>query len=1200
MRPLRLEITAFGPFGDSVVVDFDRLPNDRPFIISGPTGAGKTTLFDAMCFALYGGLPGQRKGHTEVRSSFASEQTIAEVAFEFELNGLTYRVERIPKQTRAKKTGTGTTEEPGRANLYRRDASEWVSVASKIRDVEAEIEDLLGIDAELFQRSVLLPQGEFQRVLHASTDERRNLLRALFGTDLYERAVDNLKRERAALRRELAAADAVSQDRRSQVTRQIADASASLVDAEPAEEADQVDEDSADGAPGDPGATGEEHDDDNVIDLRSGDGSVATGDDAAHDGLEGVDDHGVRTAEWLRSELEDVWNGRLIVLSDAADAATGEASTARRHADAAQSQAAEIADRDRLAVVVEHDQQLEPERMAETERLDRAERADPVVSAAAVAAREAEDLVRTARVRANACQVAAAAAAGIEPIGAVHLPELDTGLAEVERAVNHLDAVDAKALAEALGVHAARADALAEDARRALRMSELVDASRTEVVKLDAESTRLTMTVTDLERQVLELTDLRAEVAATLGRRDVAQQAADAASRRVQLASELQELHQEISANEAAEVEATARLDAAEAELDGLRTTSAELAELASTVPLTERSLQDATARHATLEEVRAATASLEGLQVDAAEAVEEAESAFAAYVATEAPRLAEGLVEDEPCPVCGGLEHPNPAMAPADLEVVDRESVTSANQRAEAASTRVITVRNKIADILQRDPGIADADPDAVAAAVVSASARHSDAVGAAEAVRATDEAVGHAEAVIRRIEAELVGLAAQRSRSEASIAGHVGALGEHAAHALEELQLQESAAEADLAVVEEAGELLRRTDQQIELSRGQVEQHSSTLSAAKDRALGLRTGIQGALGEIAEIDSRLATELGDRVPDELAADMRDAAALVLVARDAMLVETDAGVRSASARDTTDGALATAGFTALSEALDAAIAVDERRRRRRELADLQARVAIDAGRLAELQAKSLPERAPDVDELDSRADLLGSIAADLQERVASANALLTNARTSLDDLAASERDISGTRDRHALVSRVIAVLSGSATQLNVPLEAWVLAAHLREVVVAANVHLRQMSHDRYELEVADPTGKGNSRSGLDLAVRDARTGVARATRSLSGGETFLASLALALGLADVAMAGKAGIHLDALFIDEGFGSLDAEAVDMAIGVLDGLRSRGAMVGVITHVDAVKEALPVALKVTGRPDGRGSMVTHVA
>jgi exonuclease SbcC len=165
-----------------------------------------------------------------------------------------------------------------------------------------------------------------------------------------------------------------------------------------------------------------------------------------------------------------------------------------------------------------------------------------------------------------------------------------------------------------------------------------------------------------------------------------------------------------------------------------------------------------------------------------------------------------------------------------------------------------------------------------------------------------------------------------------------------------------------------------------------------------------------------------------------------------------------------------------------------------------------------------------------------------------------------------------------------------------------VGLEDWVLRTYLDEVVVAANAHLAEMSNGRYELEVDPDRARGPGRAGLELAVLDAWTGQSRPTASLSGGETFLASLALALGLADVATGANAGLRLDALFVDEGFGSLDEDTLDLAIDVLDRLRRRGAMVGVITHVEAMKDALPVAIEVTPRGDRGGSTVkvTQVA
>jgi exonuclease SbcC len=152
-------------------------------------------------------------------------------------------------------------------------------------------------------------------------------------------------------------------------------------------------------------------------------------------------------------------------------------------------------------------------------------------------------------------------------------------------------------------------------------------------------------------------------------------------------------------------------------------------------------------------------------------------------------------------------------------------------------------------------------------------------------------------------------------------------------------------------------------------------------------------------------------------------------------------------------------------------------------------------------------------------------------------------------------------------------------------------LETYVLAAQLEEIVVAANVRLRTMTSGRYTLEHDDSRVKGGARSGLGLAIRDEFTGRARPTHSRSGGETFLASLALALGLAEVVTGQAGGITLDTLFVDEGFGSLDSETLETAMSTLDTLRAGGRTIGLISHVDSMKEQIPATLRISVTDQG---------
>lgn len=183
MKPHRLEITAFGAYGGHEVVDFDLLADEGLFLIHGPTGAGKTTLLDAMCFALYGEIPGA-KGKERLVSHHVSLGTKPLVEFEFSVSGGRHRVTRSPEYV-ANKRGGGTTTKSGTARLDRFEGGEWTTTTAKITEVRSEIEHLVGLTARQFQQVILLPQGKFERVLQADTESREELLRTLFDTDLF-------------------------------------------------------------------------------------------------------------------------------------------------------------------------------------------------------------------------------------------------------------------------------------------------------------------------------------------------------------------------------------------------------------------------------------------------------------------------------------------------------------------------------------------------------------------------------------------------------------------------------------------------------------------------------------------------------------------------------------------------------------------------------------------------------------------------------------------------------------------------------------------------------------------------------------------------------------------------------------------------------------------------------------------------------
>lgn len=177
-------------------------------------------------------------------------------------------------------------------------------------------------------------------------------------------------------------------------------------------------------------------------------------------------------------------------------------------------------------------------------------------------------------------------------------------------------------------------------------------------------------------------------------------------------------------------------------------------------------------------------------------------------------------------------------------------------------------------------------------------------------------------------------------------------------------------------------------------------------------------------------------------------------------------------------------------------------------------------------------------------------------------------------------------------RERHAELEGLATLVAGKGqNSRKISLRSYVLAARLQEVLIAASTRLRQMSSGRYEFVHDDSAGTNGRTGGLGIRVHDEYTGKERETSTLSGGETFFASLALALGLADVVSAEAGGRALDTIFIDEGFGTLDPETLDLVMGVLDELRSGGRVIGVVSHVDEMRARIPSQLHVIRGEDG---------
>ncbi len=1119
MQLHHLTLHGIGPFAEQFDVDFGALASGGLFLLEGPTGAGKSTIIDAIVFALYGKVASAETSEDRLRSTHVGPEVDSFVDLVLETTHGVFRVRRSPAYDRPKQRGAGTTRQQTKVQLWRLASPDAVStgelMSTRADEVGAEITRLVGLSREQFVQTIVLPQGEFASFLRAKPEDRRGLLQKVFGTEIYQQIETELAARRAEARRAVEAAQTA-----------IASAVAGFIGAAGVGE-DEAEPGEVEAREAEPGEVdrGEAEPDLSVVD------DADDAPDAPADAEPRVDE-----AERLRalvsgdsSELLAAVDARVAQLERAvelaradADAAGAARTAARSACEAAQTLRECLERRDALRQREATLAEASEVHAEAVRRLDAARRAAAVTPRLVALDRAAET-------------AADAEAELLDAVGALRYR--DAELADLVLAhpaeAGVADAVvadDAALLTDVEdGTLFGLGGGVAPDEAAAAGEPTLADETVTPAVLTAVATAPLAVDARVLARQTATRRDSAADLRglATL-------EAALAPRQRAIVTAE-----QAIAARDTERASRAAALAERPVARAALEAQHRAAADLGATVESCAEKVTTATAVLTAARDVAGAQEALVG----AARARDEARAAAKAAVDREqrlrqaridgiAGELAGQLTDGDPCPVCGGTEHPAPAAVDDDHTSPEAvQQAEAARQAAEQALEVAVGAHHHAETAVERarqaSGGLAVDDAQ--------------DRLAAAEA--------SHAAATAARAEAQqILAALADHDRATAALSEQVAADDAWLAAERARLAEQRETLDADAARVRAGrGDHPSVADMLRELE-GDLTALESLDAAWHEH----RRAVAAVATAMADVQEALTAE-GFHTADDARAAALPKQTLTQLDRLILDHESEhAAVRAG---------LADPHVAQLDDTLTLAAATDGCDKARRAQSDADARADVAHGRSA---------RA--ADRLAAAQRAAAQVHAAVQASARRRDELLPVIR--MADLATATQD----------------------NTLALTLGTYVLTRRFEEVVAAANDRLQTMSMGRYELvRSTEKEGKGGRKLGLALRVLDHRVGTERDPKTLSGGETFYASLCLALGLADVVTAEAGGVDLGTLFVDEGFGSLDPETLELVLAELSKLRAGGRTVGVVSHVESMKSAISDRISVRRKADGTSTL-----
>ena len=1046
MRPLRLEMTAFGPYPKEVILDFSVLANQSMFLITGPTGAGKTSILDAIVYALYGQTSGGLRDGSDMRSDYADATTPTSVVFEFQVGDHRYRLERTPKQELQKKRGTGTRTVLATAAISEWIDEDWKLLTTKAQEIRDYVQQIIGFRVDQFLQVVLLPQGDFRKLLVAPTSEREILLHTIFKTSIYKRMQDVLKEE-------------------------LAKATVGIQDT-----------------------------------LQKVEFLLST--------------YTVDTLQDLVSLVEE--ERKCLIERE------GERKEKQYQYESLQAAYIEyenyanlLARKEQYSQALVSHKEKEKEHIALGKAIDRWERLEKI----RIPLNQYEKLQGSFNTNKEKLDILETSLQSV----AVLLQSLDCKRDQLEmQADTYAKQQEQYHQLQALQQEVERYGELLEK-RTALEMNQSQKVQQQGEVQEILATSQINI---EMQRQSLGEMNLELQSYTSLGEEKLC-------------TSELRICW-----------------DSLKGVVDKLRT-----------------AWETQTVYSKQLEEERQVCRTREKLYCYNEQLLRQ----------HQAYEVSLQVENDAPCPVCGSLEHPKLASAPSE-EIV-RATVDRLRQEFQESQTQVATIETKLShseEEVERYSKewnrLCETYPN-VTEDVQRESILHlGQMLGIAIKVKKIDMVAEHLQWWQKTVDIEIIDKTFKEIQKELV----------NAEKDKIELERKLSTLQTELQA-EEANFHAK----QLELTTltGQIEtmsqdvQHITTEIYRIEKSIAPFT-VDTYMTELKGLSDALKRYEADRKAVEEERQMSQAKQAGLTAEVGALREHQVRMKQdieSLSKDIeqvlVEESLTIDTFKKESHAFDELPAWKETfsvyHNESLRLTSLLEEVQQDLAAYTKV-----PEEMPKelVESLQQELKDLGEIIGTLKSQVTAKEKTIQE----ISELEATTKELS---DRRTFIFGLADLANGGDSGMKgVSFERYVLGAILEEVLSAANLRLHDMSRGRYRLERSLEEG-GRGARGLDIAVFDAYTGASRPANTLSGGETFLASLGLSMGLADVIQSYAGGIHLDTMFIDEGFGTLDPDTLDVAMETLVTLQSQGRLVGIISHVPELQQQIGAHLVVTKTDEG---------